>query len=159
MQQFFLFGFKVGEETKLFQNRGCQVLGFIDNHHHPAAGRLLGQQKTVECVGEHSFAGRVGRESQVGIDRLQKLDSGQRGIKEIGQRGGRLQFARQGAQQRGFPRPDFAGQDHHAVALMHPEQEMTQGLPMRGAQKEVTRVRGETERIFLQTVKGFIHGC
>lgn len=51
VQQFFLFGLKVREETELFQDRRCQVLGFIDNHHHPSSRSLLGEKKTVEFVG------------------------------------------------------------------------------------------------------------
>ena len=43
------------------------------------------------------------------------------------------------------------------MAFMHPKQEMTKGLLVSGAQKEVTWVWGEAERIFLKTIKGFIH--
>ena len=51
VQQLFLLGLKVREKTELFQDRCCQVLGFIDNHHHPSSRGLLGEKKTVEFVG------------------------------------------------------------------------------------------------------------
>jgi hypothetical protein len=165
LQQLLGVGFQVGEQAHLFQRIDRQVLGLVDDQHHPLAVGIGLQQEAVERVDQRLAAAAAAPDVQPQLlaDRLQQLDRALPWVQD--QRHPRVhgQLFQQQPAQRGLAGADLAGELHEAAAaaLVDPERQVRQRVPVALAEEHEARVRGDRIRRLVQAVMREVHagGC
>ena len=65
---------QVRQQPKLFEDNGIEILRLVDDDNRPSTGRPLRVEEYAQRIGELFFAGRSGRQSELGVHGLEKLD-------------------------------------------------------------------------------------
>ncbi len=160
LKELFLRRLQIRQETDLLQHAGAQVLGLVDDEDGPPAAGVGVEHRLRQGVDQDFQARRARRvrDAQLVAHRGQELDRGEPRIEDHGDVDVGRELLEQGTAHRGLAGSDLTRQLHEAAALPDPIEQMGQGFPVRVAQIEVARIRGQRERPLRQPEVSSVHG-
>ena len=158
LEKFAVVGFKIGEQSHLFQQIVGQILRLIDDKNRLAVLRHLFQKKMIYLGDGFEAIKPFDLQTEFHGNGLNELAGIESGIDN--QRGGKIlsKLVEQRAAERGFARADFAGKLHKPFSLANSVKQMVERLAMFGAVKKKSRIGSDVKRRFRQAVIFQIHG-
>ena len=158
-QHLVLGGLHTRQQADFLQHAHGEVLRFIDNQQHLAAGGVLFDQEVVDRADELGFAHLEGREAELHQHRLQEIDGRYLGLVDLRHHHVRRHFLEEGFDQRGLARADLACDHHEAVGEPDGRLHVRLGAGVLLRQVQELGVRAQPERQLLE-LEGFqIHAC
>ncbi len=159
LDEVFLFRFQVGKHADFLDGFGRQVLGFVDDQDGPLPAGEGVEQKLLQVLQQGGLVAVGGLQFELLAEHLQKLGGADVGVVDQGQVEVLGDFVDQVVDQSGFAGADFASDHPEALVLGNGVFQVGVGVFMPAAPEQVAGIGVEVERLFLQSVKRFIHGA
>src|SRR5207237_194742 len=159
LHQLLLVGLEIGQHSNLFEELGREMLRFVENRDAALAEHELREQKLIQPV-EELFSRRIldTGDSKLAEQRGEHLMGVEKRIEDQRRVDAVLvELLDQVATEGRLARSRFAGDEHEAFAIADSIQELTLCLAVLSRVEDELRVRGERERLVLETEEALVH--
>ena len=160
LQQLLRRGLEVREQAHLLEHVGVEVLGFVHHQHDAPAAAVRVEQEVREEVDERLDAALgTGRHLHVQLvaDGEQELRGRDARIQDQRDVAVRRELLQEAAEHGRLAGADLARQLDEAAGLADAIGEVSEGLGVALAEIEVSRIRRDRERLFVQPEEARIH--